>query len=49
MNPDIPMPHITGKTPTEQLAQIISYLRQLALVLQELPLADGQRSQEDLH
>lgn len=36
MNPEIRPPLITGKTQQEQIDQIISYLRQLALTLQRL-------------
>lgn len=37
MNLDFKLPHITGKTQQEQIGQIISYLRQLALQLQAMP------------
>lgn len=35
---DFQLPHITGQTTGEQVTQIVSYLRQLAMLLQQLPV-----------
>lgn len=37
MSMDFQLPHITGETVPQQVSQIVSYLRQLALQLQMLP------------
>lgn len=42
MHTEFQLPHITGRTTEEQLAQVIGYLRQTALLLQELPLQPPQ-------
>lgn len=43
MHREFQLPHITGKTTQEQLSQVISYLRQLALLLQQLPEQQTQK------
>lgn len=47
MSTQFRLPHITGKTVPEQLSQIVSYLRGLALQLQQLPQRESAPAQEE--
>lgn len=48
MNDEFRLPHITGSTPQEQISQIIAYLRQTALLLQNLPVTPPAEEKKTL-